>query len=166
MANYNLDLLSPNLILILKTAAQSDSLNKYLYYDVEQPTLQPSLADRNILLMNKMWPMRFDEQIEIEDCSQLRVYYLNGDFANDMVVSEMNVVFDIIVAKSLWLINESDGSSSVRPYSIANELIKQFRNKSVGTVGKLLFKNFRHIAVNNKFDGIRLVAKMTGFSGG
>ena len=48
---------------------------------------------------------------------------------------------------------------------IANELVGQFRNKSVGTVGKILFTKFSQVAVNEKFDAFRLKARITTFSG-
>jgi hypothetical protein len=166
LVEYNFDLLSPNLLSILETASKSDNLCKYLYYNEKQPTVEPSLVDPSVLLFNQMYPMPFDPDIVTEDCSQLRVFYLDGNLQDNMTVTQLSVIFDIIVAKSLWLINEADGSSSIRPYSIMNEVLKQFRNKSIGTVGRLLFKSFRHLVVNKQFDGVRIVANMTGFSGG
>lgn len=164
MVTFNLDILSPNLVLLLDQIIQNNNLVKYLYYNVENPLAQPNLADNSVILFNKLWPQPFDEQIATEDFSNLRVYFANIKFENNAIVSDSIVTFDIIVAKSLWLINT--GTPVIRPYEIAKEVVATFRNNSVGTVGRLMFLNFQHMGVNQKFDAIRLTAKMTTFSAG
>lgn len=128
--------------------------------------MQPVISTPSTLLNNKIYPMAFDEQIEWTDSSYLFVYYLVGDMVNNMVVTDTTVIFDVIVAKKLWRIQESDGTPAIRPYSIMREIVSQFRNQSVGSVGKLIFKGFRQIGVDQTFNAMRLSAKMTGFSGG
>jgi len=160
------DFLSPALLDILNQAVQSQNLVKYLYYNTQTPLQGADITDVSSLLYNQVFPSPFDTTIEQEDCSQLRVFYQTGKIQNDMVVDNINVIFDIIVAKSLWLINDGNGNSQVRPYMIMSELEKQFRNQSVGRAGRLLFQSFDHIMVDKMFNGIRLTARMTTFSSG
>lgn len=163
-----LEFLSQNLIQILNHATSNENLVKYLHYASSDntspeydPLSQPAIADPTSLLFTNLFPQPFDEKAEMDDCSQLRIYYSDGKI--DGVVDEAVVIFDIIVAKSLWLCRKN-GESSIRPYDIMSEICSHFYKKSVGTVGRLRFIGFRHLAVNKQFDGIRLFAEMTTFT--
>lgn len=160
------DQLSPALLAILNHAIQSDNLTKYLYYNNDEPIQSPSLSDTSILLWDKLFPTKFDTTVKYENSSQLRVFFGSGKITNNMVVNNLTVIFDIIVAKQFWTINDGQGTSQIRPYMIMTELEKQFRNQSVPYVGKILFQGFNDIAVDEQFNGIRLTALATQFSSG
>lgn len=154
-----LELLSPNLVLILNEIIQDKEIAKYLYYNQSNPLTQPDipLPAKNLMFKN-VFPYPFDNAATVADGSQVRVYYPNGYFENREIISDTAIVFDIIVAKSLWLVN--DGSALLRPYEIMKNIVTLFSDRSVGTVGRINFNRFVHLTVNDKFDAIRLEAKM------
>jgi hypothetical protein len=156
------ELLSPALVSVLNQAILSENLVKYLYYNNIDPLSQPAIVDSSILLNKSVFPAPFDNEITWDDCSQLRVFYLSGQLQDNMVVDGTKVIFDIVCAKSLWMIS----GSQIRPYQIMAELEKQLRGVSVPIAGKLVFKTFHHMAVDKQFDAIRLIASMTLFSDG
>lgn len=113
----------------------------------------------NNLMLTKLYPYPFDPNATLEDQVHLRVYYPNGVFQNNEMVQETLIYFDIICAKSLWLVN--DGKSAIRPYEIMKLVVDQFHDKTISTLGVLHFDEFVHLGVNDKFDAVRLVAEMT-----
>lgn len=157
-----LELLSPNLVLILKEVLNIQNICKLLYYNQTNPLSQPNLIlPANNLMFNLVFPYPFNPDVTIQDCSQLRIYYPSGQLKNNEIVGDINLIFDIIVAKNLWLIN--DGDSKIRPYEIISELISYFSKNSINTVGRLHFERFNHLTVNEKFDALRLIANMIIF---
>lgn len=157
------ELLSPNLLVILNQIIQNQNIAKYLYYDVTNPLEQPDIADTSVLNFNKVFPYPFDPELTTEDCSQIRVFYWDG--AIKRVIEETKVMFDIIVAKKLWLINDNN-TPAIRPYQIMSELVTTLDDKSIESVGRLHFNNFRHVSVDQQFDAIRVLASMTTFNQG
>jgi hypothetical protein len=161
-----LSLLSPNLIIIMNELIKNQKLCKYLYYKDRYPLAQPDIPDTSILLFKNLFPQPFDpSEVQTDDSTSLRVFYLRGDFTREYPVGvETQVYFDIICAKANWLINSGDpvnvGEPKVRPYEIMSEIVATLDNKSIDTVGKLHFVGFNHIGVNKTFDGIRLLAMM------
>jgi len=156
-----LDLLSPNLLLILNQIIRCQNLCKLIYYNQNNPLSQSDLTlPCNNLILTKIFPSPFNINTTLEDCVELRVYYLSGTFDSIGVVENIDIIFDIVCSKTknLWLIN--DGSNSlIRPYEITKELINLF-DQSLSTVGRLKFMRFNHLYVNDKFDCIRLIANM------
>jgi hypothetical protein len=114
--------------------------------------------------LNRIFPFPFDPTAALEDCTQLRIYYPDGIF-DGFNIAQTSLYFDIVIAKSLWLIKGDDGKSAIRPYLIMKELVNHFTNRSIGTIGKIKFTHFQHLNVNSKFDAIRLGADMYLFSG-
>jgi len=157
-----LELLSPNLVLLIDEILTNQNICKYLYYDDKNPLGRSTIADTSGLLLTKIYPYPFSSAI-IDECTQLRIYYPDGEFDSTGVIEQSLVLFDIICHKNLWLIN--DGTNSlIRPYEIMKELANLFK-PSLGTVGKLKFKRFNHLFVNDKFDCIRLMAEMMTIGG-
>lgn len=154
-----LDLLSPNLALLLTTLLQNQNICKYLYYNTNNPLAEEDIADTSTLMFKNFLPTPFDPEIVTDDTSTLRVFYLRGDFTKEYPVGvETKVFFDIVVNKQNWLIN--DGTPKVRPYEIMSEIVNLLDDQTIGTLGKLHFQNFAHLAINLNFDGIRLTANM------
>jgi hypothetical protein len=162
VAGLKLELLSPNLVLLIDEILDNQNICKYLYYDDKNPLGQSTIADTSGLLLTKIFPYPFSSVIT-EECTQLRLYYPDGEFDSIGKIEQSLVLFDIICHKNLWLIN--DGTNSlIRPYEIMKELINLF-DQSLSTVGKLKFKRFNHLFVNDKFDCIRLMAEMMTIGG-
>jgi hypothetical protein len=156
-----LELLSDNLMILIEELLNNQSIAKYLKYNDKDAINKPDiLLPANSLLMNKIFPFPFNPNISTDDCSQIRVYYPDGGFDDSQVWLDTDIFFDIVVAKKLWL--TSDGQrSSIRPYEIMRHTIEQFKDRSIGTLGKLIFTRFIHMNANDNFDVIRLGAQMS-----
>lgn len=154
--------MSDNLTIALNEIIKNQKLAKYLYYDVDNPLSKPDLKlPAKQLIKNKVFPYPFDPVATIDDCTELRVYYPETVFDGSGAVGYTKLNFDIVVAKSLWLVN--DGKPAVRPYMILDELKKIFESESISTLSRLRFTNFIHLYVNTKFDAIRAEAELTLF---
>lgn len=159
----DLDLLSPNLILILGEIINNQNLLKYIVYSDDNPLAQGDLdlPYKSILggADGQLFPYPFDSTTETVDKTNIRAFYPEGQIHGGQYTAETFIYFDIIVAKSLWLINDGE-NSQIRPYKIMTELINTFKGKSLSTVGRLIFHEFVHMSVNKSFDAIRLTATM------
>jgi hypothetical protein len=161
-----LDLLDENLLVIIDTVLLNQNLCKYIYYDVDDPLAEDDIPDtQEALMLKRVLPFPYDPGITIDDQTQLRIYYPDGNI-NETAVESIDVHFDIVVAKeTLWLINMA-GKKQIRPYRIMKEIVNTFNKKSIITLGQLEFSAFSHRYVNEKFDAIQVVARMTSFANG
>jgi hypothetical protein len=156
-----LELLSDNLMIIISELLNNQSISKYLKYNESNPISKPDIQlPANSLLMNKIFPYPFDPTIKTEDCTQIRVYYPDGELDDAQVWLETDIFFDIVVAKKLWLTNEGVERSSVRPYEIMRHIVEHFKDRSIDTLGKLKFTRFVHMNANDNFEVVRLGACM------
>lgn len=153
-----LDVLAPNLITILSEVMKVQDIAKYLTYNVDTPLMQPDV-DSSSLMFKVLYPFPFDMEANYEDCTQLRVYYPQGIFTENQQFAETSIYFDIIVARSLWLVSNGE-ISSIRPYEIMRLIVNQFDKKSIDTLGRIEFLRFDHLNVNEKYDCIRIQAEM------
>jgi len=154
------ELLSQNLLLLLNELKKNANFVKYIFYNDENPLLNPIVQNPSVLTESGLLaPSPFNTAIA--DCSQVRVYYLDIDI--DKNVDDCVLIFDVVVAKKLWLIN--NGKPAVRPYAIAQEIINTLQGKSIQTVGTLDFQRMKHMWVNEQFDAVRLYARMISFNG-
>jgi len=156
-----LELLSPNLILILEELLKNRNLCKYLVYNTSNPLSGANITNTKTLLFKQLFPYPFYPLANQEDGSQLHVYYPSGKIENK-VIGDTQIYFDIVVAKGIWLINDGT-NAQIRPYMIMKEIINILDDKSLLTVGSLHFSDFRHIFINDKFDCLRLITPMTTF---
>lgn len=154
-------LFSRNITVLLNEVLKDSDLCKLIAYNDTDPLAQPNVDDPKSLMLTRLMPYPFDTRVEITDTVQLRVYYLGGDFINNHQVDRAKVCFDIVVAKSLWLINI--GRSAIRPYEIMDKIVDDFKDKSIDTVGKLHFESFRHVPLSPQFDCIQLLAEVTTY---
>ena len=156
----HLDLLSDNLIIALKQVENNQNLCKLIYYSDDDPLDQPDLElPANKLFLESLFPYRFDPEVIIDDCTQLRVWYPRGDFINGENINISRIYFSIVLAKSLYMIHVNN-IPKVRPYSIIDEVYKTFHEKSLGTLGRIHFKNFILYSVNKQFDIFEIEAEM------
>ncbi|MDH6674432.1 hypothetical protein M2277_005124 [Paenibacillus sp. LBL] len=157
-----LELLSPNLVQVLNQLIADKEIAKYLFYNQKNPLSQPDIAlPATNLMFKNIFPYPFDLTAAVADSTQIRVYYPNGELHNREIIQDSKIVFDIVVAKSLWLVN--DGAALLRPYEIMRNIVGLFSDKSVGTVGRINFSRFFHLTVNDKFDAIRLEGNIITF---
>ncbi len=121
---------------------------------IEDSKIRKSLIKPNSIA-SKISPFPFDPDAQLEDESFIRVYYNNGEFNSNEVIGESQLHIDIIVAKSLWLINDGE-RSLIRPYEIMGRVMDMVGKRSLNSTVRLNFEGYQHLAVNTKFDAIRL----------
>lgn len=156
--------LSKNVVDVIATLAKNDGLVKLLVHNVDNPfdSNLPAIDKSKIANpksdLCRIYPYPFDPDAQIEDSSFIRVYYNQGEFNENEVIQDMDLFIDIIVAKSLWLINDGN-KSMIRPYEIMDRVVDLVGKRSLNNTIKLKFDGWQHLAVNTKFDAIRLYSK-------
>jgi hypothetical protein len=156
--------LSKNVVTIMDELAKNDGLARLLVNDVSNPfseslpTIDKSKLANQKSELCRIHPFPFDPEAQTEDSSFLRVYYPNGEFNKNEVIAETQINIDIIIAKSLWLIDDGQ-RKLIRPYEIMSRVTDMIGKRSIGTAIRLEFKGWNHLAVNTKFDAIRLYSE-------
>jgi hypothetical protein len=155
-----LESLSKNIVEVMKALAKNEGLARLLLHNVSNPDYQTAPEQKNNIANPssdhcKIFPYPFDPEAQIEDECFIRVYYNDGELSENEVIAETQLNIDIICAKSLWLV---DGGK-IRPYEIMALVMNQIGQRSVGSTIKLKFDGFQHLAVNTKFDCIRLYSQ-------
>lgn len=109
----------------------------------------------------RIFPYPFDPDATTLDGSFIRVYYNDGDFNGNEAIAESQIHIDIVCSKEndIWLINNDNNESLIRPYDIAGRVVDLVGKNSIGTGVKLKFTGFQHLYINTKFDCIRLYAE-------
>jgi len=119
--------------------------------DIRNKLITPNASE------SKIFPYPFDSEATDTDGSFIRVYYNDGEFNDNEVIAESQLHIDIIVAKSLWLINDGE-RSMIRPYEIMGRVMDMVGKRSLNSTIKLKFEGYQHLYINSKFDSIRLYA--------
>lgn len=151
--------LSTNVIDVMSTLKDNDGLAELLTNNTSNPFTTP-VKDKSVLINPKnnnckIFPYPFDPEAQLEDSSFIRVYYSRGDFNENEVIQEMTMNIDVIVAKSLWLINDGQ-RSLIRPYEIMDRIIDTVGYRSVNGKIRLKITGWQHLAINTRFEAIRL----------
>lgn len=151
--------MSKNIIAVMQELSKNEGLARLLVNDVSNPFVTP--VPNKSLLINptseyaKIFPYPFDVDATVEDGSFLRVYYNNGDFNENETIAESQIHIDIVVAKSLWLINDG-ARSMIRAYEIMGRIKELIGTRSNNSTIKLEIKSYQHLYINTKFDCMRL----------
>lgn len=158
----NMEIMSDNLTLIINELINNQKICKYLYYSQTDPLSQPDLIlPAKKLVMSKIHPYPFDPVTQEKDAVEIRVYCPEGEFDNSKSVLKTFLFFDIVCAKSMWLI--SGEKSAIRPYMIMKSVFEHFNKVSIGTLGRIEFTNFAHLHINQEFDCVRLESNVVLF---
>jgi hypothetical protein len=155
-----LDSLSKNIVNIMKSLANNEGLARLLLHNVPNPEYQTAPEQKNNIANPsseycRIFPYPFDPEAQIEDQCFIRVYYNDGEFNENEVISETRLHIDIICAKSLWLVQ----GGKIRPYEIMALVTDMIGKRGLNTTIKLKFDCWQHLAVNTKFDCIRLYSE-------
>lgn len=154
--------LSQHVVGVINELARNEGLIQLLINDVINPfdkdvdeNVKKNIANPNSNSC-RLFPYPFDPEATIADSSFIRVYYNQGEFDESQTIQEMSMHVDIIVAKSLWLINDHNRKQRlIRPYEIMDRVVDMVGRRSVSPI-KLNFTGWQHLSVNTKFDCIRL----------
>ncbi len=144
------------LLNILNKLLTNNDICKLLYYNDEDPLINPDLADNEVLMFNKIYPYPFNIDIQENATSFINVFIDNFDMKGNSVYINGDIVFLILCHKSLWKIK-----GSLRPSKIKNEIFKVFNNQSIGTMGKVKFANGSVFVGNKDYYGYKLRFKIT-----
>lgn len=124
-----------------------------------------NMDKKNIQIINqnssfcRISPTPFNPNAEEEDKSMIRVYYNQGEFDSE-IISESTLHIDIIVAKSIWLAyDQTESRLIIRPYEMIETVMDTVGRLSGNPTIRLNFEGWQHLAVNTKFDAIRLYAE-------
>src|SRR5690606_22990992 len=104
---------------------------------------------------SKILPYPFDTEATVKEGSFVRVYINQGTFDEGETIMECDVLIDIVVAKSYWLINNGN-DEMIRPYEIMDRVIDCVGRRTHRSDIRLKVEGFQHHYVNTKFDCIRL----------
>ena len=151
--------LSPTLITIMDEILKNENLCKLLQYGNKgNPFAEPDITNKDSLIMSKIFPFPFDNQVTTEEGIQLRIYYFDRGITANNTVTNVIIHFDIVCSKSrdTWLMN--DGEMKFKPDEIVSEITDHFSDKIIKNIGKLNFQRGYNVYVNDKFDIIRLVS--------
>ena len=153
-----LEYMSDVVVEIIKRLSSNEGLARLLINNTDNP-LEQTVTDeqkKQLFTFNsdesKIYPFPFNPVAETEDGSFIRVYYNYGEFNENEVIVELDLYVDIVVAKSLWLMNNR-GKSLIRPYEIAGRVIELIGRRGVGGRNNIgvRAKSIKHLEVNNKF---------------
>lgn len=165
-----METMSKNIVTLISQLAKNNALIELLINNddslpllLDAVNLEAKITDkirRDIISPRtddaKILPYPFEVEATVTDGSFIRVYYNNGDFNENEVIAESQLHIDIIVARSLWLMD--DGVKPlVRPYEIVSRVISMVGRNSVSPV-RVKFSGYQHLYINTKFDAIRLYA--------
>lgn len=155
------DSLSKNVVNVMKTLSNNQGLLQLLVNDVDNPfdPNLPVINPANVInpkhQLCRIKPYPFDVEATETNGSFIRVYYNYGDLDESEVISETTLHIDIVVAKELWLIK----GEMIRPYEIMARVIDMVGKRAVGNGIKLKMSGFQHLAVNTKFDAVRITSE-------
>ncbi len=153
------ELMSNNVILIINQILQNQRLLKLINYGGKTPLSEPDIGNPGGLVMQKIFPMPFFEDVPKVESIQLRVFFHSGEIQHGKILGS-NIVFQIITPNAWWDIYKEDNELAIRPYLIKAEIVNQFEGQSISTVGRLRFRNFQYGYVNEHVTAYELIAEM------
>ena len=149
------DLMSKNTLILIDEMLRNQRLVKL----IDQNTLKDGMVNSGALVGRKIFPSPFTGVVPQKQETNLRVFFPSGTL-NNRVVLDTKVVFQVVLHKDLWLLNDLDGSRIIRPYAVMDEIIKVFQDRTVGTLGVLHFEDYSYHALDKDYGLYNLQAEM------
>lgn len=169
-----LDQLSNNVVDVMKAIARNKGIRHLLSLDSDDPfnpgeedvipsasdIVSPSFTGRKIL------PVSFDTKATTDAKTEIRVYYNVGRIDGSGKKIDANMHIDIICAKSLWQIQDKNGSRSlIRPYEIMSRIADEIGADNRNGINLGRISQFQMLSVNEQFDSIRMYYNIYDISG-
>jgi hypothetical protein len=137
----------------------NQNLCKLLYYiETDNPLNEPNLVDTSIIRTNKinrsLYFEPFTWQFPEIACAWLFVEVTNfkPDEGN-IYFKNMSINFLVVVANSLWEINDGSNEIKMRPNMIIYELNSLFNNKRITGIGHNFIRRGDLIKFNELYSG-------------
>lgn len=156
--------LSSNIVVAIDQVLKNQNLVNYIGWNGNDPSLQ-SVVPSSIApkaTNERIFPYPFDTSYKEDVRTQLHIYYPSLVFQNNGKASQVVMLFDIVVHKSIWLLTDN-GKKVIRPYQIAKYIVDTFKDKRIDGLGEIHFLQGSHTVINEQFEGFRLVARFTEF---
>lgn len=161
----SLNQMSNNIVDVMQAIAGNQGIRALLYVNDSQP-LHPKHKDDipkpfEIIAPDhdkrRISPVSFDMNAQVEDRSEIRVYYNVGRFDSSGKHVDYNMHIDIICAKNLWMISDPIlNRSLIRPYEIMSRIFDEVgkQNRANLKIGRPT--QFQMLSVNERFDALRI----------
>lgn len=105
----------------------------------------------------RIYPVSFNMNAQLDDRTEIRVYYNVGRFDSSGAHMDYNMHIDIICAKDLWLISDHVKQKSlIRPYEIMSRIVDSTGRYNYNNINIGKPVQFQMLSVNEKFDALRI----------
>ena len=156
--------MSNNVVDVMKALADNYGIRALLYIDDDNPLEKEHREDvpnsLEILKQNsdknRISPVSFNMNAQIDDRTEIRVYYNIGRFSTEGRHIDYNMHIDIICAKNLWMITDTNGNSKIRPYEIMSRIFDVIGQRNINQINIGKPVQFQMLSVNERFDAIRI----------
>ena len=142
-ATVSMGHMSNNVVDVMKALADNYGIRALLYIDEDNPLDRKEHEDDvpssiDILKQNsdknRISPVSFNMDAQIDDRTEIRVYYNIGRFSTEGRHIDYNMHIDIICAKNLWLITDTLGNSKIRPYEIMSRIFDVIGQRNINQI--------------------------------
>lgn len=160
-----LNQMSNNVVEVMKALSKNVGIRQLLSDNSEEPTDNRNISAiptaKEIVSpksgMQRISPVSFNTNAQVENRSEIRVYYNIGQFDSSGKHVNYNMHIDIIVAKDLWMIREPNlGRSLIRPYEIMSRIFDEIGQHNSNDLHIGRPTQFQMLSVNEQFDAIRI----------
>lgn len=152
-------LLSRNAIVLIEEMLSNQSLLKLIDSNSSDPLNTEDIQYTGSLVEGKIFTTPYAGSVPKEEQVNVRVFFPKGRI-NHRVVLGTRIVFEIVVHENLWLMRDKEGNKCLRPYEIMAEIVEQFEDRSIGTLGVIHFRDFEFYSIGNSWTLYTLEAEM------
>lgn len=161
----SLNMMSNNVVDVMKALAQNTGIRTLLSVDEGTPFNPEHKSEvtgaRDIITPNhelqRISPVSFDMDAQLDDRTEIRVYYNIGRFDTSGKWVDYNMHIDIICAKNLWMISDHVKKRSlIRPYEIMSRIFDSLGQHNYNNINIGKPVQFQMLSVNERFDSIRI----------
>ena len=163
-ATVSMGHMSNNVVDVMKALADNYGIRALLYIDEDNPLDKEHREDvpSNLEIIkqnsdkNRISPVSFNMNAQIDDRTEIRVYYNIGRFSTEGRHIDYNMHIDIVCAKNLWMITDTNGNSKIRPYEIMSRIFDVIGQRNINQINIGKPVQFQMLSVNERFDAIRI----------
>lgn len=163
--------MSHNIVRIIDELANNEHIYKLLSNPTDSPfdpyddpekekASQISFENKDIAKNNgpkqQIFAFPFSIEAKTNYDVNIRVYYNEGTFRNNGIMTNAQMNVDIICSQRMWLyMVKKEKLRLIRPYSIMNQIVNNiFRAETSNILGRPV--GYNHFTVNSKYECIRI----------